>query len=108
MLGQFLVEPEPEPEPVDEFEDSGPVLPALELDDGAAPEEFGVELDVELDPVLPELPVVVDVVAALATSAPPATRPDVSAPTASTLRRRICMVGVLSVSVSWRRPYSSR
>jgi hypothetical protein len=81
ILGQFLLEPEPEPEPVDEF-------------------------DVELVPVFPEFPVVVDVVAALATRAPPATRPDVSAPAASTLRRRICMVGVLSVS--WRRPCSSR
>jgi hypothetical protein len=84
MLGQFLVEldPELEPEPVEE----------LEPDDGVVGEELDVEeFDVELVPVLPELPVVVDVVAALATSAPPATRPDVSAPMASTLRRRICM-----------------
>jgi hypothetical protein len=99
MLGQFLVELEPEPEldpeldpePVDEFEEPEPVLPALELADGVVVEELGVEeLDVELVPVLPELPVV-EVVAALATSAPPATRPDVSAPMASTLRRRICI-----------------
>ena len=76
MLGQFLVELDPE----------------LEPDDGVVVEELEVEeLDVELVPVLPELPVAVDVVAALATSAPPVTRPDVSAPTASTLRRRICM-----------------
>ena len=91
MLGQFLVELDPElepeldPEPVDEFEE-------LEPDDGVVVEELDVEeLEVEPVPVLPELPVVVDVVAALATSAPPATRPDVSAPMASTLRRRICM-----------------
>jgi hypothetical protein len=87
MLGQFLVEldPELEPEPVDEFEEPEP-------DDGVVGEELEVEeFDVELVPVLPELPVVVDVVAALATIAPPATRPDVSAPMASTLRRRICM-----------------
>jgi hypothetical protein len=114
MLGQFLVEPEPVPEPalelaldpapVDEFEEPEPVPPVFEPDDGAV---VGEELDVEepelvpelvpevpeLD-VVPELPVVVDVVAALATSAPPATRPDVSAPMASTLRRRICMVGI--------------
>ena len=81
ILGQFLLEAEPEPEPVGEF-------------------------DVELVPVFPELPVDVDVVAAVATRVPPATRPDVSAPAASTLRRRICIVGVLSVS--WRRPCSSR
>ncbi len=89
MLGQFLVDPEPEleldPEPVDALEEPEPA-------DGVEVEEFDVEeFDVELVPVLPELPVVVDVVAASATSAPPATRPDVSAPMASTLRRRICM-----------------
>ncbi|HEY3587799.1 MAG TPA: hypothetical protein VGK85_11630 [Myxococcaceae bacterium] len=98
MLGQFLVEPELEPElelepePVDEFEEPEPVLPALELDDGVVEEELDVEgFDVELVPVFPELPVVVGVVAASATSAPPATRPDVNAPMASTLRKRICM-----------------
>ncbi len=95
MFGQFLVELEPEfelepdPEPVDELEDPvavppEPVLPVFELDNGA-----GEELELE-----PELPVVVDVVAALATSAPPATRPDVNAPTARTLRSRICMAVV--------------
>ncbi len=77
MFGQFFVGPDPElelepefelgpdpgPDPglVDEFEDPEPVPPVVELDDG----------------------VLVDVVAALATSAPPARRPDVSAPTAS-------------------------
>jgi hypothetical protein len=97
MSGQFLVEPDPEsepdPEPVDELEDPvpvwplpvPPVLPVLEFDDGVVVEEL------ELVPELPELPVVVDVVAALATSAPPATRQDVSALTARMLRRRICM-----------------
>ncbi len=89
MSGQFLVEPDPElveepEEPVPAFPE--PVLPVFEFDDGAV---GGDEPE-----LLPELPVVVDVVAALATSAPPATRPEVSAPTASTLRRRICMVGI--------------
>jgi hypothetical protein len=87
MFGQFLVEPEPVPAPVPD-----PELPVLELDgDGVVVDEF--EVEVELVPVLP---VVVDVVAALAASAPPARRPDVSAPMASTLRRRICMVCALS------------
>ena len=97
MSGQFLVEPEPElefePEPVDELEEPEPVLPAPDLDDGVVVEGLAVEeFDVELAPVFPELPVVVDVVAASATNAPPAMRPDVSAPVARTLRRRICMV----------------
>jgi hypothetical protein len=89
MFGQFLVEPELELEldPVDELELPVPVFPApevpvFELDDGVVLEELEL---------VPELPVVVDVVAALATSAPPATRPDVSALIARTLRRRICM-----------------
>ena len=47
--------------------------------------------DVEL---AARVPVEVDVVAALATSAPPARRPEVSAPTARTLRKRICMAVV--------------
>ena len=66
MLGQFLVELDPElepeldPEPVDEFEEPEP-------DDGVVVDEFDVEEpEPELVPVLPELPVVVDVVAALA------------------------------------------
>jgi len=80
MSGQFLVEPDPEPEL--EFE---PEVPLVELAEGVVPAVPDVEL-------APELPAAVDVVAASATSAPPARRPDVSAPTASTLRRRICMV----------------
>jgi hypothetical protein len=107
MLGQSLVEPDPvleldpeldpelELDPVDELDEPVavlpepvlPVLPVLDVDDGVLEDELEL---------LPELPVVVDVVAALATSAPPATRPDVSAPTASTLRRRICMIVALS------------
>jgi hypothetical protein len=90
MLGQFWMELElepeeepEEPEPVlPEPELPEPVLPVLELDDGELVDELLVE------PV-PELPVEVDVVAALATNAPPATRPEVSALVASTLRRRI-------------------
>jgi hypothetical protein len=82
MSGQFLVEPEAEPVPE-------PELPVLELDEGEVVEEF--ELEVE-----PGLSVVVDVVAALAASAPPARSPDVSAPMARTLRRRICMAVCLS------------
>ena len=105
MSGQFLVEPEPElelePEPVDELEEPEPVLPAPDLDDGVVVEGLVVEeFDIELVPVFPEPPVVVDVVAALATSAPPAMRPDVSAPVASTLRRRI---GMNMSFLSWRR-----
>jgi len=73
-----------------------PEFPVLELVDGVELDEFVVEL-------VPELPVVLDVVAALATNAPPARRPDVSAPMASTLRRRICMmVLTLSSRVSCR------
>jgi hypothetical protein len=99
MLGQFWVElelePELEPEEVPEEPELAvpepvlpepvlpePELPVLELDDGAVVDELLAE------PV-PELPVEVDVVAALATNAPPATRPEVSALVASTLRRRI-------------------
>jgi hypothetical protein len=99
MFGQFFVEPdpeleldpelEPEPEPAEELDEPVPVLPepelfVFELDEG-------VLVELELVP-LPELPVAADVVAALATSAPPATRPDASAPTARTLRMRICIV----------------
>ena len=80
------VEPELEPE-LDEPEPVllDPVLPVLELEDGVAADELVPE--VPLDPVFP----VLEVVAALATNAPPARRPEVSAPMASTLRRRICM-----------------
>jgi hypothetical protein len=90
MFGQLWVEPEPELElePEELLED-----PELELPDPELPELVlgaGVVDELEVDPE-PELPVVVEVVAALATSAPPASRPEVSAPMASTLRRRICM-----------------
>ncbi len=100
MLGQLWVEPEPDPvdpelEPDDVLDDPEPVLldpevPLLELDDGVEVDGFVVEL-------VPEVPVVLDVVAALATNAPPARRPVVSAPMASTFRRRICMVIFLSL-----------
>ena len=59
----------------------------LVLVDGVVVDELEVAL-------VPELPVVVEVVAALATNAPPVRSPALSAPTASTLRRRICMGGV--------------
>ena len=83
MFGQFFVEPDPELEPepefelepdpelVDEFEALDPVVPEPGVPEPVSPV-------VELDDG-----VVVDVVAALATSAPPARRPDVRAPTAS-------------------------
>jgi len=77
MFGQFLVEPEPELEPE---------LLLFELDEGAVVEEPEVEL-------VPEFPEV-EVVAALATSAPPARSPEVSAPAARTLRKRMCMTVV--------------
>ena len=69
------------------------MLPAVELDDGVVEEELDVEgFDVQLVPVFPELPVVVDVVAASATnSVPLVMEADVNAPMASTLRKRICM-----------------
>jgi hypothetical protein len=86
MLGQFLVEPEPEPE-LELEPELEPELPLFEADEGVVVEEPDVEL-------VPEFPVVeVEVVAALATSAPPARSPDVSAPTARTLRKRMCMTG---------------
>jgi hypothetical protein len=69
MLGHCLVEPGLEP--------PGLELPGLELP--------GLELP-ELE--LPELEPVLGVVAAAATRAPPATRPEVSAPVARTVRRR--------------------
>ncbi len=92
MSGQLCVEPELDPE-------------VLELDDGVDVDELDVEelevdeLDVELVPEFPVEPVV-EVVAALATSAPPATRPEVSAPMASTLRRRNGMAQFLSLSAA--------
>jgi hypothetical protein len=98
MLGQSRVEPEPEGDPLDpELEPEldepllvlpDPVFPVLEPDDGVVVEEPELgELELEPVPVLP----VLEGVAALATSAPPATRPVVSAPKANALRRRMCM-----------------
>ena len=78
-----------EPEPEELLEDPELVLPVPEFPELVPDEGVVVDaLEVELEP---ELPVVVEVVAALATSAPPARRPELSAPMASTLRRRICM-----------------
>jgi len=98
MLGQLWVELEPElePDPEEVLEDPELVLPEPELgvlvpDDGVVVEELEVVLE-------PELPAALEVVAALATSAPPARRPELSAPMASTLRRRICMGGCPFVS----------
>jgi hypothetical protein len=98
MLGQFFVEPEPEllePEP-DELLDPELVLldPVLELD-GVVVVEVLVPVLEPVVPVLDEL-----VVAASATSAPPVTRPVVSAPIANTFRSRIFMVAVLSLHVT--------
>jgi len=99
MLGQLRVEPDPDPElelePDDVLEEPElellePEFPVPELDDGVEVDELAVEPE-------PELPVVVDVVAALATNAPPATRPEVSAPMASTFRRRI-FIGIITLS----------
>ena len=100
MVGQLWVEPVPDPELEPEPEDvpeepelalDDPEFPALVLDEGVLVDELEVEL-------VPELPVVVEVVAALATSAPPVTSPVVSALMASTLRRRICMGGCPFIS----------
>jgi hypothetical protein len=103
MFGQFLVEPEPEE--LDEldpelalFDPLDPVLEVPEVDDGVVVEELVVALEPE--PVVP----VVDGVAASATSAPPATRPVVSAPMANTLRNRSFMVVALSF-VCCARPF---
>ncbi len=96
MFGQFWVEPLPElelePELVPEpelvlLDPLDPVLEVPELDDGVVVEEFVLALE-------PVAFVVdgVDVVAASATSAPPASSPVVSAPMANTLRSRIFMV----------------
>jgi len=86
MLGQFLVEPE-DVEPLDGVELVEPE--ELEVDPVPVEELVPDVPDVPLDPV--EL--VVDViVAALATSAPPVTRPAVSAPKATALRKRSFMV----------------
>ena len=70
-----------EPDEPDEPDDPELVLP--ELDDGVVVDELVLALE-PVEPVLDEL-----VVAALATSAPPVTRPVVSAPIANTFRKRI-------------------
>jgi hypothetical protein len=79
MFGQLWVEPE--------LELPDPELAVLELDDGVVVEE----LVLAPEPVVPVVDVA-EVVAASATSAPPATSPVVSAPMATTLRSRIFMV----------------
>ena len=102
MSGQLWAEPDPDPElelePDDVLEEPElvllePVFPVPELDDGVEVDELVVEPE-------PVLPVVVDVVAAFATNAPPATRPEVSAPMANTFRRRI-FIGIVALSLGW-------
>jgi hypothetical protein len=107
MFGQFFVELEPEPEP-EEFDEPelvpelvlvlldplDPVLAVLELDDGVVVDE----LVLAAEPVVPVV-AAAEVVAALATSAPPVTSPVVSAPMANTLRSRIFMIVALSFGV---------
>jgi hypothetical protein len=100
MLGQFWVELElpvlPElPELELELEPDEPEVLLVPEPEFPEADVFGVLEEVEL--VEPE-PDVVDVVAALATNAPPATRPEASAPVAMTLRNRICMDVALSRS----------
>jgi hypothetical protein len=117
MFGQFWVDPELEfaaPEPVLELFElfelfELPVLPELKLAvllEPDVPEVVLVLVDPEfpVDEVVPSVelvePVPVpDVVAAFATTAPPATRPEASAPAASTLRNRICIGVALSRSM---------
>lgn len=103
MSGQLRVDPDPDPElePGDvpdepELVLPDPELPVLVPDDGVVADELEL---------VPELPVLVEVVAALAASAAPVTRPAVSAPTASMLRRRSCM-GVVPFH-SWEAPARS-
>jgi hypothetical protein len=112
MFGQFFVEPEPdvllepedepeEPDEPDEPDEPELVLPDPEfpvLVDGVVVDGVVVE-EPELDEFeAPELPVVLEVVAALATRAPPARRPEASAPVPSAVRRRIFMAGSPFVS----------
>jgi hypothetical protein len=103
MFGQFRLELEPELL-LPELED-----PELEL----APELVLPELEVPVLPVLepvldegvlveePEVELVfgVELVAAPATTAPPATRPVVNAPMATMLRGRICIESLPFISV---------
>ena len=102
MFGQLRLEPELEllelePDELEEPELAlfEPELDVPELDDGVVVDE----LVLELEPVVPVLELVV---AALATSAPPVTRPVVSAPIANTLRNRTFMLVVLSFRVLHR------
>jgi hypothetical protein len=88
MLGQLCVELELEPDELDEPDDPELVLP--ELEDGVVVDELVLALE-------PVEPVDEPVVAALATSAPPVTRPVVSAPIANTFRKRIFIGYVPSV-----------
>ena len=92
MFGQFFVDPE-DADPVE-------LLDGVEVVD---PDELFEVLPPVAAVVLEVLEVALDVlVAALATRAPPATRPLVSAPAASTLRRRSFMnVVLLSSSAQW-------
>jgi hypothetical protein len=120
MFGQFWVDPELELEPVPVLEPfvpfelfELPVLPELELEVLFEPDvpdvvlvpvdpEFPVDEvvpSVEVVELVPELDVEPAVVAAFATAAPPATRPEANAPAASTLRNRMCMGVALSRSV---------
>jgi hypothetical protein len=111
MLGQLWVEPELElfgldpdelePDELDEPELVllDPELELVELDDGVVVDELVLALD-------PVVPVFELVVAALATSAPPVTRPVVRVPIATTCRNRTFMVDVLSFR-EMRRPVRS-
>ena len=97
------VEPEPDALEPDDPDDPEPVLldPEFELlepDEGVVVEEFVLapELVEPVDPVF-------EVVAALATSAPPVTSPAVNAPVASTLRNRI-LIGCLPFVGAMRHP----
>ena len=104
MFGQFfvelepdaLLEPEEEPDEPEEpelvlLDPEFPVLVDGVVVDGVVVEE--PELDEFEVAVAPELPVVLEVVAALATRAPPARRPEARAPVASAVRTRIFIGG---------------
>ena len=89
LLESELLDPELEP-----FEEEVPEEGVVVLDDPELPvlelEEVPDVEDVLLVELEPEFPVVVEVAAAAA-SAPPARSPEVRAPMASMLRRRMCM-----------------
>ena len=89
MFGQLWVDDEPEP-PVELEPEDGVVA---ELDEPVVPDVPDELVDVVEDPEL-----VVDVVvAASATSPPPMTRPEASAPMPTTVRNRGFTVGCLSL-----------